>query len=346
MSKLVLAFRQFRHVEIFWHFGISTVNIEELPFAASRVELEIRGVSTAVINALRRVVMDEMPGYALCIPDNGLDFRRTDPLMMQYFVELELNIPLKPKLSETFINEQRFSLNVTNPHPNKSIYVLSQHLEPDPPLMELIFNPTFPIAALQPSKSIIIKDIYIGQGIGRKDAKYHVACRSAHTHLDIKEYSLEEITEAGGLACRESGYKESSLISNPRHHKLTLMVRATSAKKYKEECRFVLISYGIKYRVFPYEDASNGCTLQVPEETHTIGNLIQKTVFEQEKGKIFVKYEVLSSKNMIELTIRYVNDIIPILIKAIQQCIQIFDIIQQGIQDSGVPKHKSLSRQI
>jgi hypothetical protein len=56
--------------------------LERLPLAESRVEIEIRGVPTAVVNALRRVVTDEMPGFALQVPADGFDASETSEAFM------------------------------------------------------------------------------------------------------------------------------------------------------------------------------------------------------------------------------------------------------------------------
>src|SRR5271169_5307802 len=76
-------------------------HLERLPLAQAHVEIEIKGVPTAVVNALRRVVTDEMLGYALQVPVDGFSVAETTEMMMlPMFVNQRIAlIPLRAQVA-------------------------------------------------------------------------------------------------------------------------------------------------------------------------------------------------------------------------------------------------------
>lgn len=214
--------------------------LERLPLAPAKVEIELRGVPTAVANALRRAVIDEMPGRCLQVPPGGFDSAEsTDPFMLPQFVN-QLNlavVPLRPQIPPETVKALRLGLDVTNPG-TSALAVYTGDLEVTGGSMpEPLFNPTFQIATLQPGKRIVIRGIYISTGYGRDHAAYQVARRGAARPLDIPEHPEADTHDAPtydaegrqltGAAADWSGFRVSCLVADPRRHLVSAVLPAT-----------------------------------------------------------------------------------------------------------------------
>jgi len=340
--------------------------LRELPLAKTGVEIELRGVSTAVVNALRRAALDEMPGRALKVPPDGFSFElSTDPFMLPEFVGQRLaSIPLRCQISPDTVAGARLQLDVTN-HSATALSVYAGDLTfigaaPREPL----FNPTFRLATLCPGKRIVINGIYIDIGYGRDNATYNVVRRAALRHLDVAQHTDAEMREEYGKDGKRnpvadlSGYKVSCMVADPRHHVLRAVVPATSPAPaetravFADACanireRLQLVAaaveqagapagarHGIQYTVIQLEGGLTEGVLQVPGETYTIGELLKRTVFELEPGISSVTSLVISHENRLEVTIQHTDDVTKLLRAAIQRAIETFDTIRQGITDA------------
>lgn len=338
-------------------------HITRLPLAESRVEIELKGVPTAVVNALRRVVTDEMPGRSLQVPADGfVTEETTDLFMLPQFVVGRINqIPLRPQIPADIVNNLRLSLDVTN-RGASTLAVYTGDFEITAGTMpEPLFNPTFKVAILQPGKRLVVRDIRIMSGYGRDNGAYIVARRAAYEHLDIPQYPNDETHKSTGSKVDESGYKQSCLVANPRHHRLTATLPATSANSaetlavFADACgniqdRLRLIATaierrgdsaaggfahrGVQYTVVQLEGGLVEGILQVPGETYTIGELLRRVVYELTPDIANVKYLIVSHENRLNFTIRHTEDVTRILTSAIQHAITIFGTIQRGISAS------------
>jgi DNA-directed RNA polymerase subunit L len=335
-------------------------NIDKLPLAEAYVEIEIRGVPTAYMNALRRTVTDEMPGRALQVPVNGFDANlTTDPFMLPHFVNVRIQmLPLSSQIPSDIVSNLRLSLDVTNRTAAPlSVYsgdlVVTAGKMPEP-----LFNPTFKLAFLQPGKRIVITNIRIGTGYGRDNGAFIVARRGAYRHLDIEQFSDADMRLEGGVAVDSSGYKVSCLVANPRHHVLTATLAATRSNlaasravfadacgNIKERLRLIATTIerraevpsggfghrGIQYTVVELKDELTEGILHVPGETHTIGEALRRTVYELTPDIANVAYSIVAHENRMTFTLRHVDDVTSILQDAVRHLIDTFDTIQRGI---------------
>jgi len=88
-----------------------------LPLAPARLSLELRGVPTAVANALRRVLAQELTGACLTFDRAGFDREATtDPFMADdEFVRGRLRmVPLAPHIPPNVARDLRYTLHATN----------------------------------------------------------------------------------------------------------------------------------------------------------------------------------------------------------------------------------------
>jgi DNA-directed RNA polymerase subunit L len=331
--------------------------LDRLPLGESRVVIELKGVPTAVVNALRRVVTDEIQGKALRVPENGFDTALTTELFMlpQFVNDRIAGLPLRPQIPAEMVDELQLQLDVANTRA-EPLSVYAGDLEITKGSMpEALFNPTFKLCVLQPGKRIVIRGIHIATGRGRDNAAYQVARRAAYTHLDIPQYDEEDTHAQDGKAVDLSGYKVSSLVANPRHHRLTATILATSpnpaevrsifadaCSNIKDRLRQVSAaieqsattgsrSQGIQYTVVTLESGLREGLLLVPGETHTIGELLRRMVFEIAPDIAYVAYRIISHVNQLSFQIRHSDDVTDLLLRAIRHGISIYDEVQQGI---------------
>ena len=334
--------------------------LEQLPLARAQVEIEIKGIPTATINALRRVVVDEMPGHALKVPDDGFNAElTTDGFMLPQFVNNRIAcLRLRPQIPADTIATLRLKLDVSNRGATPLAVYAGDFEVTDGAMSEPLFNPTTKLAVLQPGKRIVIQGIHIATGYGRDNGVYMVACRGAYTHLDLEQYSDAEMREEQGIAADWSGYKTSSLLADPRHHLLTATLPATtpnpaeSRAVFADACanikgRLRLIATtverhaeipsggfahrGVQYTVVDLEAGLSEGILQVPGETHTIGELLRRTIYELTPDIANVAYTIISHENRLNLTVRHTEDVTRILLRAIHHAIATFDAIQRGV---------------
>lgn len=334
---------------------INRKKVDNLPLVNTYVSIEINEISLAFINAFRRTSLDELMGYSLQVPFD-MDWKNTtDEFMLPQFVVQRISlIPLKPNLSSDF-NSIKFDLNVKNTE-IYPLYVYSKDLVlVSGKLSEPIFNPTFKICVLQPDKQIVIKGIYIGTGIGKDNASFQRVRCAAFTHLDIPQYDVSETHLPTGTQTDNSGYKISSMVSNPRHHLYTCVIPATNENKaeiisifndvcnnIKDRLKFILShvksdnGYSnqlIDYSVIQLAEGTYEGILIIKNETHTIGELLKRTIFELIPDIINIRYNVISHEDSLKLVIQYKEHVTKILVKVLKYCISTFEILQKQINE-------------
>jgi DNA-directed RNA polymerase subunit L len=340
--------------------------LERLPLAPARVSIELDGVPTAVVNALRRTVTDEMIGHALqAVPDgdtgglSGASPLTTDLFMLPQFVNARIaQIRLRPQIPADVVANLRLKLDVTNTGATPLVVYAGDFEVAAGAMPEPLFNPTTEIAVIQPGARIVVPVVRISAGYGRDDGVYQRACRAAHTHLDLAQHSDAEMREESGVAADESGYKVSSLLANPRRHRLTATLPATgddpaesravfadACANIKERLRLVATAVerraeppsggfahrGVQYTVVELEGGLFEGILRVPGETHTIGELLRRTVYELTPDIANVAYLIISHENCLSLSVRHTEDVTAILMGAVRHAIATFDVIQRGI---------------
>ena len=329
------------------------IGVDKLPLANTYVNIEIKGIPTAYINAFRRTSIDEMPGYALQVPQD-MDWKdTTDEFMLPQFVIQRISlIPLKPNLGSDF-SKIVFDLIIENTAPTVlSVYSKDLKLVSGK-LSEPIFNPTFKICILQPGRKISIKGIYISTGIGKDNSAYQRVKCGAYKHLDIPQYDYKETHLSNGSKVDFSGYKISSMEANPKHHIYSCILTATNGdvaevktlfidvcNNIKERLRYILSylestitkessSVGIEYSIFQLTEGSFEGILQITGETSTIGELIKKTIYDLIPDVMNVKYVIVSHEDKLRITIQYKEHVTGILIKSLKYCLTTFDTLQK-----------------
>ena len=336
-----------------------------LPLAKEKVTVELGGVPTAVANALRRAVKDEIRGQ--CLTFDAEEFDRestTDPFMEEDFVRTRIRMmPLCPQISETLVSGLRFALNAVN-DTSKVMTVYSGDLKvtsSDTPT-EPLFNPTHELAFLQPGRTLHISNIHLTEGFGYQDAAYTVGVRAAIRPLDLEEVPRSETHAAGGSAAERSGFVESSLVANPRRHEVTVTFPAVPAKS-RASITVLVDTCGVIMRRLRYiqgvletaqagtgtihrstnayflitpDDLRTKGVLGIRDETDTIGNLVSRSVYELMPDISYVGYTCIPHERMMKLTVAHAvsepADIGKIIARAVDHAYGVFYQIQRGIK--------------
>jgi len=338
-----------------------------LPLAKEKVSLELSGVPTAVANALRRAVKDEIRGHCLTFDHDGFDREAsTDPFMEDDFVRTRIRmIPLSPQIPETLVKNLRFALYAANPT-DRVMHVYSGDLcvTAGSLTAEPLFNPTHEIAVLQPGRTLRITDIRLAEGYGTQDAAFVVGVRAVSRPLDLDEAPREETHVCGGKAVEQSGFLESSLVSNPRRHRVcvtfpavpsggrvSLTVLVDTCDAIMRRLRFIQqVLEAAQTRAAAESSASRAAAyflvtpdgfrtkgvLSVRNETDTIGHLLARSIYELMPDIGYVGYTCIPHEKTMRLTVAHVvsepSEIEPIVTRAVCHAYGIFTQIQRGIK--------------
>lgn len=318
--------------------------IERLPLAPARVEMTLDGVPTAVVNAIRRVVVDEMPGLCLQAPPigavradgapTGWDYdATTEKFMLPHFVLQRLAaVPLTVQIPPEQVRDLRWDLDVTNRTTGVlSVYtgdlVVVAGAMPEP-----LFNPCFILADLQPGCRLCVRGIFIQTGYGRDNSAFQVARCAAFTHLDIEQWPRADTHSRDGAQADLSGYRESSLVADPRRHRLRAVVPAAGPDPagvravFADACANVVArlrlvlnaavvagdtgaasaanATGASLLRIPLEQGLVEAVLLLPGETHTVGGLLRRAVFDLVPEISNVAYTIAPHENCLRLSIR------------------------------------------
>jgi DNA-directed RNA polymerase subunit L len=300
--------------------------LNALPLALTRFEADINNVPTEVVSAIRRVLIDEIPNNTLRVPLGGFktmtDVPDVDVFMLPQFVNNCIAmIRIRRQIPESIIQDVRFKLDVRNTG-FSPLKIYSGDLVVSAGVLDIpIFNPTSLIAIIQPGKRLLITDIQIVTGIGRDDGLFNVACQAAFTHTDLEEYTDEEIRK--GEMADYSGYKLQSTVADPRQHRLFAVIPATSSNSNEiyvlltdvcsnivDRVHRLLItlkesSKEITFTTVMLDSGMSEGTLQIAGESHTIGALLRRIVYDQNPGIDSVAYLIDPITNVLKLTIKH-----------------------------------------
>jgi hypothetical protein len=329
-------------------------NLEKLPLSTATVEFEAKGVNVAIINGFRRTITDEISNNALEVSPTGFNFAlTTDKFILYEFVIKRISlIPLKLKISPKIVGNLVMRLDVYNDTTDIK-YVYSGDMEiVKGDLKDEIFNPTFIIAQLNPGTRLVVDDIKIVSGIGRNHAKFMMARRAIYEHLDIEQYSKEETHNPGGKAVSFSGYKQSCLVANPKHHRFTSIFAATSenldeinsvlidtCENIKNRLRRVLSAMigkdgfdNITYTEVKLNNNTSEGIIGMFDETFTISEIIKRSVYELFPNIINIGARNIKHDTKIEIRIVADGNIVNMVKTAIEYTINLIDAMQLGFK--------------
>ena len=335
--------------------------IKQFPFPEADVTVELRGVPTAVVNGLRRAITDEILGYALQVPEGGFQADRTTELfMLPQFVNqrIELMVLHQSAAAKAAALGVKFELNVANSSAVPLTVYAGDLRVTSGELPAAIFNPTYELATLQPGRTLVVTDIGIAAGRGRDHAMYQVACRGAFRHLDLPQHTDDEMRLEDGVAADSSGYRISCLVADPRHHELRFTLGAVVERHAEQDAKATLVAAcenicarlrlvlgavdgagatglpaavgAMQFVSTPLESGLTEVTLNAPGETHTVGELLRRAVYDTASVS-YVAYAVSSHEKRLTFTLRATGDVTAILVEATQMAIRTLDGIRNSL---------------
>lgn len=332
------------------------------PLAKEHHLVELEGVPAVVANAIRRVLKDELRGHCLTFLGNDLTREATtDPVMSdEDFILTRIRmIPLRPQIPEALVKTLRFDLDARNNTATVMAVYSGDLIVVGGALTEPLFNPTHEIASLQPGRTLLIKNIHIVEGFGSQDAAFIVAVRGVSRPLDLEEYPREATHGPVGVATVQSGYLESSLVANPRRHEITGWLPAVPAGGGDSVAVLVDACGAIMTRLRYIQGVLEGASttthraanayflvtldgprskgvLGVRNETHTIGGLLSRSVYELMPDIAYVGYTCVPHEKIMKFTVSHTvsepAEIAAIVTRAVKHAYGIFSKIMQGFR--------------
>ena len=330
--------------------------LKEMPLGETDVALELRGVPTAVVNGIRRAITDEITGYAFKVPADGFRAdQTTDVFMLPQFVNQRIEMTPLQQLAaaQAAAAGLKFELHARNAtEAPLTVYAgdlrtVAQAGGASYTYKGALFNPTIELAVLQPGKSLVIEDITVVGGRGH--AMFQVAICGCFTHLDLPQHSDDEMRLPTGAAADLSGYKESCLVADPRWHELRFTLQATDAagarplalaalsaavSTIRARLRLIIAAveggdgfgHGSKsmaahmgaaqYSSLTLESGLSEGVVRAPGETHTVGELLRRAVYDTHPDVSAAVYSVSAHEKALTLTVRAAGDVGAIIVEA------------------------------
>jgi len=266
----------------------------------------VSGCNVAIANGIRRVMLSELPVYGLTF-DYG-SYRTNMLFMLNDYVRTRIRcIPIMQNIDE----KATFRLNVMNTT-ESPLRVKSRDIIPDHG-KRLPFNETFDIAMLDPGKHMAIDRIYVERMTTSAFGGYNVAVNVACTTVDQTPVDLE------------TGEGIPSALSDPREHRITATLQGTMTltELMHATCDVLIERLDRVIKAIPnVYNTSNVYFLVLPNETHTIGNIIVKGVCDAYPSVPLATYSADHMAKTITISIKTTDDIETVLIDVSKRAIK------------------------
>ena len=249
-----------------------------------RCSFEIHGVSTAIVNGIRRALQSEILVKALCFDRENFD--TNDDFMLDDFVLNRIkHIPIEQTVSDSAI----YNIDVIN-NTHQVMIVKSDSLKGG----RVVFDDTIHIAMLQPNKYLRIKNISIVKDYGYKNSAFSVTCGQSNVPIDVEPLNLYEKTGV------------SSSVANPRKHRISFETNGTMHPRVivVSACREIISRLSdISKQTNMIQRLGNKYKLLINGENDTTGNIIMKTATELYPDIPAITYMVNESDKVLDITI-------------------------------------------
>lgn len=233
-------------------------------FRGVKVTVEISGVNIGIANAIRRVLAGGIP--VICMDFEPQALKTTDEFVLVDLLRRRINlIPIRQDLDQS----TTFSLHAAN-NTEALVTVKSSSIEPNKKAQN-IFNETFDIVDLHPTKALIIDKIQIIRGYGNEDARYTAIFRTALTPIDQIPYD------------QFTGQGVPSALSDPRVHLLTFHTNGNIEPKTAVDsaCAELLAMVERGRKAIPNLQTRDLLTsVSFDGASDTLGNMLLKTAYD------------------------------------------------------------------
>ena len=312
--------------------------LKKFPLVDGSVYLDIKGVTTAIAHGITRVIMNNIEGARMNFDKNN--FKSSYPFMTDRYVQTRLNlVPIRYNTYDGELNGLELALHITNKsHKFREIFT-SDIIISKGKVSYPIYNPAYHIATIDGGSELHIDNIRIDRGISIDDATFNVTYCNVTIPLDAKKRdNLDEVIDGVNLM-DTSGYVESSLVANPKHHRIKFIISdmkrndiETPKKMLNEACirlkdKLIFLQGIISGGDFDQQsdDFKHTYMIDVPGEEDTLGNIVARTsvdmnldcTYTYDKNSdilrlIFSDEEVSNIKTIKEKALVIIGDIIKI----------------------------------
>lgn len=359
--------------------------LDQLPLANCILRFRVDGAPPAVPNALRRAMVDELPGRYLAIDGFVSVEGSTDPLMFDQFVRNRLMlIPLRPQLPEELARQVTFRLDAENPTAVARVVHAGELEVASGRLAAPLFNPTTELAVLQPGRTLRVDKIYIAQGQGREHAAAQVAARARIVPLDVPRRPRAETHAQAGPHRAASDFAVSTLVARPRSHLIEATVAAVPADMavartipvdacalVRDRVAFVVAALeawvdrapaapgagraptagrlpqaSVMFSVADGEDGVRHATLVVRGETMSVGALLEACAFEAEPDVAFVAAICPPHEGALRLSLSSRGDVRALAVRAGRRAMAYLDAVREGLLAAPIAMHEVTAAQI
>lgn len=279
------------------------------------IEFVLSGVSNAVSNAIRRTVLCELPVYHLeCEYENikTNDAHIIPEMLQKRLMMIPINQTASGKFELEAMNSDVLPLDVK-----------TSEFKYNGKSKDLPFNGTITFVTLNPGKFIKISDIVIKRNYGYQTGygMLSLGMNAASIALDQEPLNMYEGT---GIPSREA---------DPRVWKISFNTNGTMPphEVVKFACDNIISRLNnVIDMLYSIESNDDQYILSLHGESHTIGNLLMKTINELYPGIIAVVYNVVSVERLMILRVRSDDEIKPIITAVVKYLINTFTEIKSA----------------
>jgi DNA-directed RNA polymerase subunit L len=276
----------------------------DFPLIPAKVEFVIENAGTHVASGLMRAIMGEISSCCLEMDVETIEWCDTsDKFLIDAYIQRQIAcVPLRSRIDDETIANVRFDINVVNDSTEYRMILLSDLIPvggADILKKHPIFNPSFAIGTIDARTTLRVKNIVIKKG-SPWGGSHVFSCgkRGYCRPLDVEEYDVKDTHHVGGSQISRSGFKESTLTSNPRKHlvgfTLAAVPRADATFLAKavvvDACTNIVgrlrrLREDIKndvdnLNIIKLGDGLYEAQLRNYRETHTIGNIVVEYIKE------------------------------------------------------------------
>lgn len=257
-------------------------------FRCTKVTAEMVGVNVAIANALRRTLMGGIP--VICMDFEPQALKTNDEFVLVDMLRRRINlIPIRQDLDPT----TQFTVHAAN-STEALVTVKSSSIVPVKGNIKDVFNETYDLVDLHPTKALSIDKITIIRGYGNEDARHVAVFRGAVVPMD--QVPINQFTGEG----------VSSALSDPRHHKITFHTNGNIDAKYAVDlaCAEMLAMIERGRKAIPHLQTRDMLTsVSFDGANDTLGNMLLRTGYDIYPSGADFRYNVdeLSGKITFEL---------------------------------------------
>lgn len=282
---------------------------------SQKCTFELHDVNVSIANGLRRTMVSETKVKAMNLKEE--DVKKDDPfILFDFIINRIRQIPVDQSTDTNSIFELDYKNDQAHP-----VYVKTKELKRIKGRGDLPFNDNITICMLNPGKEIRLTNIYIDEGYGYEYGGYKDACNITCLSLDQEPY--DPYTQKG----------IRSSVSNPMMHKLSFITNGTIPPKdiIKKACDSMIERLNAILEN-KFETSQDIHILLVNNESHTIGNMIMKSVTILYPNIEAITYKVNEFDRQLSIKIKTSKEnVVSVLKKSVDYNIEIIKKIKSEI---------------